>query len=88
VQYKLSASPSLMLSPESSFANSISISVSLDDSCVPTLAYSEDFYSLFKIVFLLLVSLKAQRISSPDSPATVTCKEELLIALHNPLLIV
>jgi hypothetical protein len=40
VHYKLSASPSLMLSPESSF--SISISVSLDDSCMPNLPYFED----------------------------------------------
>jgi hypothetical protein len=52
VQHKLSASPSLMLSPQSSFSNLISISVSLDDSCMPALPYFEDLllfipYSLF-----------------------------------------
>jgi len=36
----------------------------------------------------MLVSLAAKRISSPDTPATASCKEMLLIALHNPLLIV
>ena len=39
---KAPASPSLMLSPELSFSNSISISVSLDDSCMPTLIFFED----------------------------------------------
>jgi len=33
-----------MLSPESSFSNSISISVSLDDSCMPTVPYFEDLF--------------------------------------------
>ena len=42
MQYKFSASTSLMLSPESSFSNSISISVSLDDSCMPTLRFFEE----------------------------------------------
>jgi hypothetical protein len=51
----------------------------------PTL---KTFYSLFQIVFLLLVYLRAKRISSPDTPATATCKEKLLIALHNSLLLV
>ena len=46
------------------------------------------FYSLFQIAFLLLVSSRAKRISSPDTPATASCKEKLLIALHNSLLIV
>jgi len=46
VQYKFSVSPALMLSPESSFSNSISISFSLDDPCMPFLPYSEDL-SLF-----------------------------------------
>ena len=46
------------------------------------------FYSLFQIAFLLLVSLRAKRISSPDTPTTVSCKEKLLIAFHNSLLIV
>ena len=46
------------------------------------------FYSLFQIAFLLLVSLTARRISSPDTPATVSCKEKLLIPLHDSLLIV
>jgi len=46
------------------------------------------FYSLFQIAFLLLVSLTAKRISSPDTPATASCKENLLIALHDSLLIV
>jgi hypothetical protein len=37
----------------------------------------------------LLVSLRAERISSTDTPAAATCKEKLLIiALHNSLLIV
>jgi hypothetical protein len=43
---------------------------------------------LFQIAFLLLVSATAKRISSPDIPATASCKEKLLIALHNSLLIV
>jgi hypothetical protein len=45
------------------------------------------FYSLFQIAFFLLVSLTATRLSSPDTPAAASCKE-LLIALHNSLLIV
>jgi len=44
------------------------------------------FFSLFQIVFLLLVFLTAIRISSPDTPPTPSCKEKLLIALHNSLL--
>jgi hypothetical protein len=36
----------------------------------------------------LLVSLTATRLSSPDTPATASCKEKLLTALHNSLLIV
>jgi len=46
------------------------------------------FCSLFQITFLLLVSLTAKTISSTDTPATATCKEKMLIALHNSLLIV
>ena len=46
------------------------------------------FSSLFQIAFLLLVSLRVKRISSTDTPATATCKEKLLISLHNSLLIV
>ena len=46
------------------------------------------FYSLFRIAFLLLVSLTAKRISSTDTPATTVCKEKLLIAWHKSLLIV
>ena len=42
MQNKHSASSSLMSSPESSFSNSISISDSLDDSCMPNLHFSED----------------------------------------------
>jgi len=42
MQYKLSASPSFMLSPESSFSNSISMSVLLDDPCMPTVPFFED----------------------------------------------
>jgi hypothetical protein len=45
-------------------------------------------YSLFQIAFSLLVSLKAKRISSTETPATATCKKKLLTALHNSLLIV
>jgi len=45
-------------------------------------------YSLFQIAFLLLISLTAKTITSTDTPATPTCKEKLLIALHNSLLIV
>ena len=63
---------------------------------MPTLPFFEDlllfvpktFYSLFQIAFLLLGSLTAKTISSTDTPATATCKEKLLIALHNSLLIV
>jgi hypothetical protein len=77
-----------MSSPESSFSNSISISVSLDDFCMPTLPSFKTFYSLFQTALLSLVSLTAQRFSSPDTPATASCKEKLLIALHKPLLIV
>jgi hypothetical protein len=77
-----------MSSPESSFSNSVSISDSLDDFGMPPLSFFEDLYFLFQIVFLLLVSLTAERISSPDTPATVSCKQKLLTALHNSLLIV
>ena len=45
-------------------------------------------YSLFQIISLLLVSLTATRLSSPDTPATASCKEKLFIALHNSLLFV
>jgi hypothetical protein len=45
------------------------------------------FYSLLQRTFLLLVSLTAKRISSPDTPATASCKEKQLTALHNSLLI-
>ena len=41
-----------------------------------------------KLCLLLLVSLTTTRLSSPDTPATASCKEKLLIALHNSLLIV
>ena len=64
------------------------MSDSLDDFCMPTLSFFEDIFSLFQITFLLLVSLTAKGISSPDTPATVSCKEKLLIALHNTLVIV
>ena len=47
MQCKLAASPLLMLSPESSFSNSISISEILDDFCMPTLPFS---YVLFLFV--------------------------------------
>jgi len=77
VQYKLCASPSLMLSPESSFSNSISISVSLGDSCMPTLPFFEDLFSLFQMAFLLLVSRTAKTISSTDTPATASCTKKL-----------
>jgi hypothetical protein len=40
------------------------------------------------LLFLLLVYLTAKRISSTDTPATATCKEKLLIALHNSFLII
>ena len=46
------------------------------------------FYSLFQIALLMLVSLTAKTISSIDTPATATCKEKLLIALLNSLVIV
>jgi len=45
------------------------------------------FYSSFQIAFLLLVSLTAKTISSPDTPATPSCKEKRLIFLHNSLFI-
>jgi hypothetical protein len=51
-------------------------------------AFLKTFYSLFQKTFLLLVSLTATRLSSPETPATAICKEKLLIALHNWLLIV
>jgi hypothetical protein len=72
-----------MSSPQSLISNSISISDSLDDSCTPTLLFFQDL-----LLFLLLVSLVATRLSSPDTPATASCKEKLLIALHNSFLIV
>ena len=83
MQNKHSASPLLVSSPES-FTNVISISDSLDDFCLPTLSFFEDILSLF----LLLVSLRAKRISSPDNPATPSCKEKQFIVLHSSLLIV
>ena len=46
------------------------------------------FYSLFQIAFLLLVCLTEKTITSPDTPATATCKEKLLIALYKSLLII
>ena len=46
------------------------------------------FYSLFQTAFLLLLSLTATRFSSRDTPATASCKEKLLIALCDSLLIV
>jgi len=55
---------------------------------MPNLSFFEDLFSLFQIAFLLLVSLTAKRISSPDTPATASCKEKLFIALNNSLLIV
>jgi hypothetical protein len=88
VQSKPSATLSRLLTPESLFSNSISISVSLDDSCVPTLPYFEDVLLFVPNSLLLLVNLTTKRISSTDTPATATCKEKLLIALHNSLLIV
>jgi len=54
---------------------------------MPTLCM-KTFYSLFQIAFLLLVSLTVTRLSSPDTPATASFKEKLLIALHNSLLII
>ena len=42
MQYKHSASPSLMSLPESSLSNSISIYDLLDDSCMPNLPFFED----------------------------------------------
>jgi hypothetical protein len=77
-----------MLSPESSFSNLISISVSLDSSCMPALPYFEDLLLFIPYSLLFLVSLTAKRIFSTDTPATATCKEKLLQALHNSLLIV
>jgi hypothetical protein len=57
---------------------------------MPTLSYFEDLFSLFQTAFLLLFYcyLTAKRISSPDTPATASCKEKLLIALRNSLFIV
>jgi len=86
VQNKHSASPSLVSSPES-FSNSISISESLDEFRMPTLSF-EDLFSLFQIAFILPVSLTAKSISSPDTPAIASYKENLLMALHKSLLIV
>jgi hypothetical protein len=40
------------------------------------------------MAFLLPVSFTVTRLSSPDTPAAVSSKEKLLIALHNLLLIV
>jgi len=76
-----------MSSTESSFSNSISVSDSLDDFCMPTLLV---FYILLLFVpnSLLLVSLTAKMISSLDTPATTSYKEKLLIALHNSIFII
>jgi len=76
--YKHSASASHMSSPESHFSNSISISDSLNDSCMPGLLFLKTFFSLFQIAILLLVSLTATRLSSPDTPATASCYGEVL----------
>jgi len=53
---------------------------------MPNLSFFEDLFSLFQLAVLLLVSLTVKRISSSDTPATDSCKEKLLIALHNSLL--
>ena len=55
---------------------------------MPTLPFFEDLFSLFQMAFLLLVSRTAKTISSTGTPATATCKEKLIIALHNSFLIV
>jgi hypothetical protein len=47
----------------------------------------KNFYSLFQTNILLAVALTAKRIS-PYTLATATCKEKLLIPLHNSLLII
>jgi hypothetical protein len=61
-----------MSSPESSFSYSISKSDLLHDFCMPTVSFFEDLFSVLQIVLLLLVSLTAKIISSPDTPATVS----------------
>jgi hypothetical protein len=53
-----------------------------------TLPFFEDLIALFRIAFLFLVSLTAKKISSADTPTTVSCKAKLVIALHNTLSIV
>jgi hypothetical protein len=42
---------------------------------------------LFKVAVLQLLVLTAVRCSSLGTPATASCKDKLLIALHNSLLI-
>jgi len=55
---------------------------------MPTLPYFED-HLRFVLNSLFIAGLfDSERISSTDTPATATCKERLLIALHNSLLIV
>jgi hypothetical protein len=56
---------------------------------MPALPIFEDlFYTLIQIAFLLLVSLTETRLSSPDTPVTLSCKVKMTIASHNSLLIV
>ena len=85
MQNKHSASPLLMSSPESSFLISMSISHSLDHSGMPTLPFFEDLLIFVPKSLLLPVSLTAIRFSSPDIPATASCKQTLLRSLHNSL---
>ena len=55
---------------------------------MPTLPYFED-HLRFVLNSLFIAGLfDSERISSTDTPATATCKERLLIALHNSLLVV
>jgi len=75
VQYEHSATPLL--------SNSISILDSLDDLVCLLYPSLKTFYSLIQIAVLLLVSLRVKRFSSPDTPATASCKEKLVVALYD-----
>jgi hypothetical protein len=78
-----------MLSPDSSFSSSISVSVSLDDSaCMLTLSYCENVLLFVPNSLFIAGFFDSEKNSSTDTPATATCKEKLLIVLQNSLLFV
>jgi hypothetical protein len=55
---------------------------------MPTLSFFEDLFSSFQIAFFIADFFDSEKIYSPDTPATVSCKEKLLMVVPNSLLIV